>query len=106
MTLNQFHIANIPIAVLLLLVSLTALLLVLTYIQIKNDSLDLRWLILDDSTGHPSIHKLGLLVSLVVSTWGFAYNVMHNTLSELYLTTYMGIWAGSTALNKYLSSKQ
>lgn len=105
MTLGQLlsDMGKMSVMAFLLALTLTALILTLIYIQVKDDALDLRWLLLDDSTGHPSVHKLGLLVSLIVSTWGFIYHVQHGTLSEMYLTIYMGVWAGSTAVSTYLN---
>lgn len=98
-------IKDIPVMELMLLMTLVGMLLVLAYIQRKKDTLDLRWLILDDVTGKPSIHKIGQACALLVSTWGFVKLIINGNLSEMYFSIYMGVWAGSTALNKYLGRK-
>ena len=93
---------HLPLMGVLLFLTLTASVLILGYLQFKRDQLDLRWLILDDKSGRPSIHKIGQVLALIVSTWGFVNLVNHGTLTEIYFTTYMGVWAGSVALNKLL----
>jgi hypothetical protein len=98
-------IKDIPVMELFLILMLCGTVALLTYIQRKKDTLDLRWLILDDVTGKPSIHKIGQLCALLVSTWGFVKLIINGTLSETYFSIYMGVWAGSTALNKYLGRK-
>ena len=97
---------KIPIMSLLLFVTMTAFIVILAYLQYKRDALDLRWLLLDDKSGRPSIHKIGQLLALMVSTWGFVYQMTHNTFTETYLTVYMGVWAGVGAVNKLLDNKQ
>lgn len=72
-------------------------------IQLKKDKLDFRWLILDDTTKQPSIHKIGQCLALLVSTWGFVMLTMKGTLTEFYFTGYIGVWAGSVALDKLLT---
>lgn len=101
--LNRFD--NLPIMEFMLFLTMTFMILILGYMQFKRDQLDLRWLILDDVTAKPSIHKIGQGLALLVSTWGFVKLVLANNLTETYFTIYMGVWAGSTALNKYLSNK-
>lgn len=98
-------IADIPVMELMLVLSLAACLLLLAVIQLKKDKFDLRYLIIDDTSKKPSIHKLGQALALLVSTWGFVYLIEHDKFSEGYLTIYMGVWAGSTAMNKWLDSK-
>jgi hypothetical protein len=96
---------QIPVMGLMLFITLTAALVILGYMQAKRDQLDLRWLILDDKNARPSIHKIGQVLALIVSTWGFVNLVNKGTLTEYYFTAYMGIWAGSVALNKMLDNK-
>lgn len=101
--LNRFD--DLPIMEFMLFLTMTVAIIILAYMQFKRDQLDLRWLILDDNTGKPSIHKIGQGLALLVSTWGFVKLVLSGTLTEAYFTIYMGVWAGSTALNQYLSNK-
>ncbi len=88
-------IGSLPIMELMLFVTLTFLIFLFFYLQTRKDSLDLRWLILDDTSARPSINKIGQGLALVVSTWGFIYQMTHDRFSEAYLTIYMGIWAGA-----------
>lgn len=99
------RIEEIPVMELMLFITLTACVFLLVAIQMKKDKLDLRYLILDDNNRKPSIHKLGQVLALLVSTWGFVYEIEHGTFTETYLTVYMGIWAGAGAVNKYLDTK-
>jgi hypothetical protein len=90
-------------------ISLTVILLVLVglliRVQLKKDGLDLRWLILDDTTKQPSIHKIGQCLALSVSTWGFVVLTTKGLLTEFYFTGYMTIWAGAVAIDKLLTRK-
>lgn len=45
--------------------------------------------------------KVGMLVALLLSSWGFTYLVLADKLTELYLTVYMGTWAASGLLSAY-----
>ena|ERR1700684_3046369 len=76
---------------------------VLVYAQFKHDKFDLRALIVDPKTKQPSIHQLGQVAALGISSWGFIVLVLHGNLTEVYFTTYMGIWAGANALDKFLN---
>ncbi|BAG41564.1 hypothetical protein [Ralstonia phage phiRSL1] len=72
-------------------------------LQMARDSYDLRWLILDSKTRQPSIHKLGQLTALVVSTWAFVYQTNHNQLTDWLFIGYCGVWASSTLINSRIS---
>lgn len=96
---------QVSVMELILFITITVLILLLAYIQIKKDSVDLRWLILDDKTGRPSIHKVGQCLALLVSTWAFIKLVLADRFTTDYLLIYMGVWAGSTALNQWLASR-
>lgn len=99
------NIGSMPLMELLLFGALTFIILVLIYIQTRKDSLDLRWLILDETSQRPSLNKIGQGLALIVSTWGFLVLVERNLLTEFYFTGYMTVWAGSTALSQYLASR-
>lgn len=82
-----------------------AIIVTLLIAQFKKDSFDLRFLVVDDDTGKPSIHKAGQGIALIVSTWGFVYQIVHTQLTDTYLLVYVAAWAGSTAVNTYLVSR-
>jgi hypothetical protein len=88
-----------------LLVLAVLALLVLWIIQRRNDNFDLRWVIADEQTKQPSIHKVGQLTALVMSTWLLVYLTLHDKMDGTYFTTYMAIWAGAQVANKWLTSK-
>ncbi len=81
-----------------------AILFILLWAQHKKDSFDLRWLILDERTAKPSIHKIGQGAALIITSWGFVYQIVHSALSDLYLIVYMG-WAGIEVVNKLIVSR-
>ncbi len=85
---------------LFLLMMFVGLLFILVYTQFKKDGFDLRYLISDDQK-RPSLHKIGQLTALMVSTWAFVFEVLHNQMTDTFYTVYMGIWASITVLNKW-----
>jgi len=76
--------------------------IILIKIQRAPDRFDLRATISDEK-GNPSIHKIGQLTALVLSTWILVYTTIHGALSETMFGTYMGIWAAAQAADKWLS---
>jgi hypothetical protein len=74
---------------------------ILFKLQATKDRFDLRSVIADDK-GQPSIHKIGQLVALLLSTWMLVYLAVHNQMTEGYFGTYMGIWAAAQAADKWL----
>lgn len=88
-----------PMALFLLMMFI-GLLLILVYTQFRKDGFDLRYLISDDQK-RPSLHKIGQLTALMVSTWAFVFEVLHNQMTDTFYTVYMGIWASVTVLNKW-----
>jgi hypothetical protein len=93
------HFVQNPMALFLLMIFMI-ICAILVYTQIKHDNFDLRYLISDDQR-RPSLHKIGQLTALIVSTWAFVYLVLHDKLTETFYTVYMGIWASVTVLNKW-----
>ena len=53
-----------------------------------------------DDTGKTSLFRIGQAVCLISSTWGFVVLIQQGKLTEMYFTTYMGIWAGVGLANK------
>jgi len=96
---------SIPVSQLLLFATITVFLILMVYLQTRKDHLDLRYLILDKNK-NPSIHKIGQMVALIVSTWGFVVLTSKGTLSEGYFFAYMATWSGSVALESYFSRNQ
>lgn len=93
-----------PMTVVLLLIAVGAV-VVLLKIQFTKDNFDLRSLIADDK-GQPSIHKLGQLTALILSTWLLAYLAFHNQMTGEYFATYMGVWAAAQAADKWLTNRR
>jgi hypothetical protein len=92
------------IMIFVLIVASIAIVAVLIFAQFKKDSFDLRFLVVDDVTHKPSIHKAGQGVALVVSTWGFVYQMVNNRFTDTYLLVYM-CWAGIEAVNRMSASR-
>jgi len=86
---------------LVLVLMVAAFIVILLKIQKTKDNYDLRSVISDDS-GQPSIHKIGQLVALLLSTWMLVFLALHNQMTEGYFGTYMGIWAAAQAADKWL----
>lgn len=84
---------NFMVIVLALILALFGI--TLYVLQTRKDSFDLRELLRDDTTGKLSILKIGQVVTLLVTTWGFVYLIMHDRFTEYYLLIYMAIWSGS-----------
>lgn len=89
----------------LLLVAIIGGISILAYAQFRKDSFDLRALVVDPKTKEPSVHQLGQITALIISSWGFIVLVLHGQLTEVYFTTYMVAWAGANALNAFISRK-
>lgn len=95
---------NNPMAAALMLMIALAF-VVLWVIQARKDNFDLRWLITDEQTKQPSLHKFGQLVALAISSWGFVYQALQGHLTEWYFTSYMVAWAATEVANRYISSR-
>src|ERR1700682_1553506 len=89
----------------LLLAAILGGISVLVYAQFHKDSFDLRFLVTDPQTKQPSVHQLGQITALIISSWGFIVLVLHGQLTEVYFTTYMVAWAGANALNSFLNKR-
>lgn len=86
---------------LVLMIMVAASFVILVKLQKTKDNFDLRSVI-SDSTGQPSVHKIGQLVALMLSTWMLVYLALHNQMTEGYFGTYMGVWAAAQAADKWL----
>ncbi len=63
--------------------------------QRDNSPFDLRHLLIDSKTQRVSLFKLGQLVALVVSSWGFVVLVSKDKLTETYFLGYMTAWTAA-----------
>lgn len=79
-----------------------ATVLILMKVQRTPDHFDLRSVIADDK-GNPSVHKIGQLTALILSTWLLIYLTVHGQINEGYFGTYMGVWAAAQAADKLIS---
>jgi len=95
---------DVPLMQWALFLIVLSLIVTCVYLQMKDDSIDLRWLIME-RPNKPSLSKIGQIVALLVSTWGFVVLVLKGQLTETYFVFYMGTWTGSTMIHSYLSKK-
>ena len=107
MTLRMFleNPLDVPLLQWTLFSILVACLITGIYLQMRDDPIDLRWLILE-RTNKPSLPKIGQCVALLVSTWGFVILVTKGQLTEMYFLGYMTVWSGSAALETYFNRGQ
>jgi hypothetical protein len=96
------HPLDLPIYPVVLLILTLLFIAIMAYMQLKQDPLDLRWLIMD-RPHRPSLTKIAQVVALAVSTWGFVVLTLSNNLSETYFMAYMTVWSGSAALDAYFN---
>lgn len=96
-------VAKDPLAIVLGFLGIGAF-IILYMIQAKRDNFDLRALISDDKR-QPSIHKLGQLTALVMSTWMLVYLAVHDRMTPEYFITYMGIWTAAQTADRWIGKK-
>lgn len=72
----------------------------LTIWQMKDDSFDLRWLIVDNEKKTPSLFKLGQMMAMLASTWAMIYETRHGRLTEWLFLAYICVWSGVNVANK------
>jgi hypothetical protein len=82
-----------------------AAIITLVKIQRAPDTFDLRAVIADDA-GKPSVHKIGQLTALVLSTWQLVYLTIHNQMTVEYFGLYMGVWAAAQTADKWISKSR
>jgi hypothetical protein len=78
---------------------------ILWSLQHTKDNFDLRWVIVDEQTKQPSLHKIGQLTALIMSTWLLVYLALQGKMDATYFGTYMAVWAGAESVNRYLSTR-
>lgn len=62
--------------------------------------------VISDTDGKPSIHKIGQLTALVLSTWLMIYLALHGQMSIEYFGSYMGVWAAAQVADKWLGDRR
>lgn len=87
-----------------LTVCAVGLLLLLSVWHSEDSPFDLRDLFLD-SKNKVSLFKMGQVLALGLSSWGFVVLVTRDKLSEWYFFTYMATWAGMNIANKIVDMK-
>lgn len=98
------HPLDVPVFQWVLFFIVMALAFTVLLLQLKDDPLDLRYLIMD-SAKKPSIPKIGQIIALVVSTYAFVIMLFKGQLSDTFFFGYMAIWSGSATVEAYLSKK-
>lgn len=93
---------DIPVLQWALFLVISSFVVVMMYLQMRDDPLDLRWLILDRQH-RPAFVKIAQIIALAVSTWAFVVFTLKGTLTETYFIAYMVTWSGSAALESYIS---
>jgi hypothetical protein len=69
----------------------------------KETDFDLRWVLVDTSTGKVSLYKVGQATALMVSTWVLVHETRAGTLSEWLFAAYMFVWTGANIANKMVN---
>lgn len=91
--------------VLVLLVASFALLGSLWRLHRGDNPYDLAQLVSEPDGSRLSLSRLGQLVALVTSTWGFVALVQADRLTEWYYGAYMLAWAGTALATRVLGSR-
>jgi multisubunit Na+/H+ antiporter MnhB subunit len=89
------------------LIGITIIVAIMIYKWHMNDSnsFNLSDALKDSVSGKASLFRIGQAVALVSSTWGLVALIQRGTLTELYFTTYMGIWSGANVINNIFGKK-
>lgn len=70
-----------------------------------SDDFDLRWSVVDNSTGRVSLFKVGQLIALLASTWVLVYQTRTDHLTDWLFLAYIATWSGVNVANKWVDSK-
>jgi hypothetical protein len=90
----------------LLVLCSVALIILWHWHNSKASDFDLRWGIVDTTTGKFSLSKFGQLVSLILSSWMLIHETRAGRLNEWMFTGYMLAWTGANIANKYIDAKK
>jgi hypothetical protein len=72
----------------------------------QRNPVSLLQLVVEARTGRLSLSRVGQLVALIVSSWGFVVLVRADKLTEWYFTSYMIAWAGARLASQFLDTKK
>jgi hypothetical protein len=67
---------------------------------------DLRWGIVDTTTGKFSLYKFCQLGAFILSSWLLVHETRAGRLNEVLYTTYMLAWTGVNIANKIVDAKK
>lgn len=84
-------------------------LVVLALVAVTRDQrncVSLLQLVVEARTGRLSLSRVGQLVALIVSSWGFVALVRADKLTEWYFSSYMIAWAGARLASQFLDTKK
>ena len=84
----------------LLLALICAFLIVLGLWQHRDDTFDLRWLLVDSKTSKVSLFKTGQLIALIVSSWALIFETRNGNLTEWLYLAYIATWSGANVASK------
>lgn len=89
------HINVLPVS---LLIIIAIIAFVFYKAQKAKDNFDLRDIFVDQDTGKVTIHKFGIFVALILTSWVFVYLTIHGTLTETFYLTYLAVWTGYSGM--------
>lgn len=109
-TLNKWFENTDPSIVALILMTLMIVMVVWSWHRDKSTDFDLRQVLVDSVTGKMAVEKVGYMVALAISTWGFVTLILRNGMSEWYFTAYIGAFVlarfGAQSLAVWKDSKK
>ena len=87
----------------LLLIGMVAFIVLIAYWHASPSSdFDLRYMLVDITTGKASLYKVGQLIALLASTWVLIRETHNDRLNEWLFGAYMVAWAGVNLANKVI----
>lgn len=72
----------------------------------QRNPVSLLQLVVEARSGRLSLSRVGQLVALIVSSWGFVALVRADKLTEWYFTSYMVAWASARLASQFLDAKK
>lgn len=82
-----------PSIVVLVLMSVLVIGVVWSWHRNAGMSFDLSQVLVDSVTGKISIEKVGFMVALAISTWGFVTLILRDKMTEWYFTAFLSVFA-------------
>ena len=100
---NSFNTFNVIMFVLLSFILIGISIWLYNKHNDNKSDIDLADLIMVN--GHISDGKLIRVATWVISSWGFIYLVLENSLTEWFFLYYMGAWVANALISKHISRK-